>query len=172
MKKIVIRSALFSIILLFSISAVKAESLKIGYINISKVFDNYKKTKVQNKKLEEMSSKKQKEREQIVADIKKMRKEMKMLSEKGKKKKRSSLKNKISELQKFDRETRSKLKMQRDDIMKLILDDIKEATRTYATKNNFDLILYKNTLLYSENKMDLTSKIINILNSNYKKEKK
>lgn len=172
MRKVFIKSVLFSIILLFAVSVVKAQDLKVGYIDISRVFDNYKKTKKQNEKLEKLSSEKQKKREKIVSDIKKLRKEMEMLSEKGKKKKRSNLQGEISKLQKFDRETRNKLKMKRDNIMKKILKDIKEASSTYAKKNDFDLILYKNALLYSGKKMDITSKIVKILNSNYKEEEK
>ncbi len=164
--KIVVLSIISASLLL---PCVYAEDLKIGYVDISKVFDSYEKTKDKNDDLEKITSKKQNERENMVDDIQKLRKEMQIMSDEGKEKQREVLKDKITKLQEFDRDIRNKLKMERDEIMKELLEEIKNSIETFAKKNNYDLIFYRSALLYNVDSLDITSGIIDILNSNYKK---
>jgi Skp family chaperone for outer membrane proteins len=168
-KKIVL--AVISFFVLFGFLNVSsfAQDLKIGYVGISKVFDEYKKTKDENKKLEDISSEKQQEREKMVSQIQKIREEMKMMSDKGQNKQRQVLEEKVLELQNFDRKARSELKMKRDEIMKEILDQIQSTVQKYAKDKKYDLIFYRNALLYHNENLDVTQDIINVLNSQYKK---
>jgi len=170
-KKLFKTIILCSFIITLMFSSVSAASLKIGYVDISKVFDNYKKAEVENKELENASLEKQKQREKLVESIQKLREEMKIMSEEGKKKRNPDLIEKMSELRAFDREARNDLKLQRDKIMRDILEDIQEAIGTYAKKNKFDLIFYRNALVYNADHLDVTSEVIKILDSKYKKSK-
>jgi Skp family chaperone for outer membrane proteins len=59
--------------------------------------------------------------------------------------------------------------MKRDEIMKEILDQIQSTVQKYAKDKKYDLIFYRNALLYHNENLDVTQDIINVLNSQYKK---
>jgi len=94
---------------------------------------------------------------------------MDIMSQDAKNKKRVVFEEKISNLQKFDQESRNELKLKRDEFMKLLLDEIEDAIEIYSKKNDFELIFYQNVLLYSTQKLDVSDEITNLLNSKYKK---
>lgn len=141
---------------------------KIGYINLGKTFDEYEKTQQYEKSLGEKSDKKEKEREKLVDDIKKLKDEMILLSEKGKVDKQEIVDDKIKELQDFDKETRDELKSERDDIVRNILREIDGVIQDFGKQNAFSVILNDRILVYGNKAIDITEKIIGILNSGKK----
>ena len=146
-----------------------AAELKIGYVDVARVFDNYNRTKDQDKILEQQNNKKKQERDKIVKQIRKMKDELDILSEKAKEKKQTRIDEKIRELQEYDQQTRTGLRQQRDEVVRKILKEIEQVIEKYAKKNSYTMILNNRILLYGQKQHDLTDKILKILNSEYKK---
>lgn len=164
---------IYSLILLFAFisspSAAYAADLKIGYVDPIKVFDNYEKTKEQDKILEQESNKKKDEREKFVNEIRKMKDELDVLSETAKEQKQAQIDEKIKKLQDFDQKSRNDLGQQRDKMAREILKEIEQVINKYAEDNGYNIILNSRTLVYGQQQYDLTDKVMELLNPKYKK---
>jgi len=155
---------------LFSISAPAfSESQgKIGYIDLSRSFDEYQKTKDFDKELEAKGDMKQKDREKIVQDIRKMREELELMNKNAREKKETDIEAKIKSLQDFDQEAKTDLTKERDNMVKDILKEMSDVIKEYGEKNGYSIIVNDRVLLYGNPGMDLTNEIIKILNDKYK----
>ncbi len=158
-------------IFLFSVSsiAIAENSGKIGYIDLSKAFDEYQKTKDFDKELEGKGDTKQQEREKVVQDIRKMREELELLNKTAREKKETDIEAKIKSLQEFDQEAKTDLTKERDNMVKDILKEMSDVIKEYGGKNGYSIIVNDRVLLYGNSGMDLTNEIIKILNDKYNK---
>lgn len=146
-----------------------AERTEIGYVDIALVFDSYNKTKDQDAALSSKSEGKQQERNKIVERIRNMKNELELLSDKQREKKQVQIDEEIRRLQDFDRETKSALRGERDDMVRDILKEIDSVIKDYAMRSGYTMILNSRVLIYAQKQYDITQEIINILNSKYKK---
>ena len=160
-----------SIIAMFSISsiAIAENSGKIGYIDLSRSFDEYQKTKDFDKELEKKGDMKQGEREKLVQDIRKMREELELMNKSAREKKEADIEAKIKSLQEFDQEAKTDLTKERDNMVKDILKEMSDVIKEYGQKNGYSIILNDRVLLYGDPGMELTNEIIKILNEKYNK---
>ncbi len=156
---------------LFSISglAIAQSAGKIGYVDLSRAFDEYQKTKDSDKSLEQKSEAKQNGRNKLVDEIKKMRDELELLSESAKPKKQEAIDEKIKKLQEFDQEAKNELRKERDNMVRDILKEMNEVIAEYGQREGYAIILNDRVLLYSDKALDLTDPIIKVLNERYKK---
>lgn len=145
---------------------------KIAYMDLAKVFDEYNKTKEFDKQLENKGNAKQTERDKLVAEIKKLKDEMDLMSEKGKGAKQTAIDEKIKKLQDFDKETKDSLRKERDDMVRQILKEIKDVVEEFGKKEGYVLILDNRAILYGTQGDDLTDTILKTLNDKYAKGKK
>lgn len=143
--------------------AAAAES-KIAFVDLGRAFDDYEKTKRLDHQLEEQSTAKQAEREQLVTEIRKMKDELELLSEKGREDRQAAIDEKIQRLQEFDRGARDGLKRQRDEMVKGILKEIEHVVQAYAQSHGYDLVLNDRAVLYAGKSSDITSQILEALN--------
>nr|MBU1328272.1 OmpH family outer membrane protein [Candidatus Omnitrophota bacterium] len=161
--------ALAFIFLFLSTGNVFAESQgKIGYIDLSRSFDEYRKTKDFDKELEAKGDMKQKEREKVVQEIRKMREELELMNKSSREKKETDIEAKIKSLQDFDQEAKLDLTKDRDNMVKDILKEMSDVIKEYGEKNEYSIIVNDRVLLYGDHGMDLTNEIIKILNDKYK----
>ena len=158
---------IWSAFFIFSQQA-EAQELKVGYVDISRTFDEFEKTKQADKKLEEGANKKQEEREEIVDKIKRMREELELTSEAKRTKLQDQIEENIKSLHDFDSEVKNELKQERDTIVRDILKQIDDVIQEYGRSEEYDLILNDRVLLYRSETLDLTDKIIEILNKKYR----
>ena len=142
-----------------------AADVKIGYLDVAKVFDEYKETKKQDASLEKEAKSKQAERDKMVSEITRLRDEMELLSEKGKKDKQVVIDEKVKKLQEFDNTSRNELRKERDEMVAGILKDIDEAVQGYGKKQGYDLVLNDKVIVYKKDALDITADILKILNS-------
>jgi len=165
-KRIFLVLAVSIFLLSFLADGVSAKELKIGYIDMQKVFTEYNKTKKADADLEGRGKVKTDQRKKMVDTIRRLKDEMELLSEKGKEGKQAEIDEKIQELQEFDRSTRDELIGEREDIIRGISKDIDDVISTYGKKNGYDLILNKDrrVLLYEKEGLDVTEDIIKTLN--------
>jgi outer membrane protein len=168
MKKIFIIILSCAFVSLISVSAFAESQGKIGYIDLSKAFDEYQKTKDFDKELEGKGDMKQQEREKLVQDIRKMREELEMMNKPSRDKKETDIESKIKSLQDFDQEAKTDLTKDRDNMVKDILKEMSDVIKEYGEKNGYSIIVNDRVLLYGDSGMDLTNEIIKILNDKYK----
>ncbi len=151
-------------------SAGYAEALKMGYVNLGKIFDEYEKTKEYDKVLESQGGQKQKERDKLVNEVKRLKDELELLSDKGKEEKQNQIDSKVTELRKFDTEVREELNRQRDNFLKEILKEIQATVEEYGQKEKYTMIVRsEGMVIYGDKNVDLTEQVIKVLNERYKK---
>jgi len=142
---------------------------KIGYVDLSRTFSEYGKTKEYDKSLSEKETAYNSEREKKVNEVKQLQDKMNLLSDKEKENKKTELTNKIKSLQDLDREKQTDLRKEQDEKMKEILKDIENAVKAYAQKEGYTLVFNDRVLVYQEKNLEITDKVIEILNKGYKK---
>lgn len=144
-----------------------ALEVKIGYLDVAKVFDEYKKTKEQDVFLESQAKTKQSERDKMVAEITRLRDELELLSEKGKKDKQVVIEEKIKKLQEFDNVVKGDLRKKRDDVVADILKEIDAVVQDYGKKQGFDMILNDKVIIYKKDALNVTEDVLKTLNAQY-----
>jgi outer membrane protein len=145
------------------------KELKIGYVDIFKVFNEYEKTKDYDKMLEEKKEKEEKKLDKKKEEIEKLQDKLALLKKEEQDKQRVAIAQAVKEYRQLEREILTDLKKERDEKMKEIIDDINKVIKEYAKKEGFDLIINENAILYGEEVMDITSEILRIVNQRYKK---
>ena len=93
-----------------------AKEMKIGCLNMRKVFYEYKKTKDFNQTLEKEDAKVKEEIEKRTQDLRKLRDEIDLLSEEAKAKKEPELRQKIKKLDDFRKEKIEELLRKKDEM--------------------------------------------------------
>jgi len=155
---------------IFSFSmAGAAQAQKIGYLDLSKTFDNYEKTKEYDKVLEAEHDAYQKERNTKIEKIQELQGKLALLKEEEKQKQQDEIDKLITELRDFDQAKGTDLTKKRDDKIREILLEVEDAVSGYAKKEGFDFILNDRVLIYGQDSMNVTDAILEILNSGYKK---
>ncbi len=142
---------------------------KFGYADLSRTFSEYEKTKEYDKVLSEKEKAYTTERDKKVSDLKQFQDKFNLLSDKEKEAKRADLELRLKALQNFDRDKQTTLRKEQDERMKEILKDIEEAVKKYAEKEKYTLVFNDRVLVYQTKSMDITDKVVEILNKEYKK---
>ena len=142
---------------------------KLGYVDLSRTFSEYGKTKDYDKVLTEKEAVYDTERGKKVDEVKQFQDKMNLLSDKEKETKKAELETKIKTLQDFDRQKQTDLRKEQDEKMKEILKDIENAVKQYAESQGYALVFNDRVLVYQVKSLDITDKIIEIVNKGYKK---
>ncbi len=142
---------------------------KFAYIDLSKTFSEYKKTKDYDKVLGDKEKVYTDARDKKINDVKQLQDKMNLMSEKEKQAKQTDFEGKVNALKEFDRQQQTDLRKDQDEKMKEILKDIKEAVKTYATAQGYTMVFNDRVLVYQDKTLDITDKIIDIVNKGYKK---
>ncbi len=171
--KILIITPLVLLVAVFVFPALNgyAAGEKIGYVDMAKVFDDYLKTKDFDKALESKGSTKRSEREKMVNEVKKLRDEAELLSAAAKDDKQAQIDEKIKSLQEFDRDTRSVLGKERDNMVRDILKEIEVVIQDFGKAQGYSFIFYDRALAYKGESSNITSQVIKVLNDSYAKKK-
>lgn len=146
----------------------KAFAEKIAFVDVGKVFDGYGKTKENDEALTTEGKKKQTERDAMVSEVRRLKDEQALLSDKAKEEKQGAIDEKIRQLQDFDNGVRRDLGGRRDTIIKEIFKEIDDVIKAYGKQKGFDYILNERLVLYSNEQLDVTPDILTQLNSGFK----
>ena len=163
-KKIVVAVAVMFVIGLVTSAAAFAKEYKIGYVDLPKIFEEYKKTKISEKVLEEKAKGKTEEEKKMVDELKKLKDEQALLSEKGKAEKQTIIDNKMKALQDFRKNTQEGLMKEKNTALEGILKDIEGVIQGYAKEGGYDMVLNSRMLLYGSDQYDVTNDILSRLN--------
>jgi outer membrane protein len=139
---------------------------KFAYVDLTKIFSEYSKTKDYDKVLGDKQSAYEGERDKMVGDIKSFQDKMNLLSDKEKEAKKGDLEDKVKKLQEFDRQKQTDLRKEQDEKMKELLKDINDTIKGYAEKEGYTLIFNDRVLVYQDKSMDITDKIVELINKN------
>ena len=163
MKKVamVLWGVIFSLTLLVA-QAQAAD--KFGYIDLSRTFSEYSKTKGYDKTLTDKEKVYTDERDKRVADLKAFQDKLSLLNDKERETKGAELQAKVKEFQDYDRQKQADLRKEQDVRMKEILKDIEEAVKKYSEKQGYTLVFNDRVLVYQTKSMEITNQVIAILN--------
>jgi len=142
---------------------------KFAYVDLSRLFSEYGKTKDYDKALTEKQNVYEAERVKKVGDVKQFQEKLNLLSEKEKESKQADMQAKVKTLQEYDRQKQTDLRKEQDEKMKEILKDIEEAVKKYAEKEGYTMVFNDRVLVYQVKSLDITDKVSAILNSGNKK---
>ena len=169
MRKLSILTSIFVAVFFLTASFAQAEIKKVGYLDLSRIFDSYQKTKEYDKVLEEQYNKYDAERNAKVEKIQEKQGKRSLLKEEDQKKADEEIQNMVNDLQQYDMAQRTDLTKKRDERIREILLEVEQIVGTYAKKEGFDMIFNDRVLIYGSEGMDITDKILEILNASYKK---
>ncbi len=171
-KKIIVVTAVVVSCLIFSSKILNAKEIKIGVVDVEKIYSEYEKAKkvreeIQTKRIEKQVelSKKQEELKKLQDEYNSKKDKMKDAEKKNYEDKINSLRTEINNFvrtinQQLLQETRNKTKGLLNEIAKVIQD--------YAKENNYDFIVDKKSLPYFSSGYDISAAIIKRLNSQTK----
>jgi outer membrane protein len=142
---------------------------RIACVDLGRLFSEYTKTKDYDKTLGDKQTGYDTEREKKVTEIKQFQDKMNLLSDKEKEIKKAELETKIKALQEFDRAKQTDLRKELSEKKSELIKDIEDAIKQYAEKEGYTLVFSEAGLAYNIKNLDITDKILNILNKGYKK---
>jgi len=146
-----------------------AAELKIAYVDVGEVFDNYQKTKDQDLVLKTAAEAKEKERNDMMAKIRSMEDELALLTADARAAKQEQLIEKKRQLEDFDRTIRQQLAEQRDKVVREIFQEIDAVVQDLSAKGGYDMIFNKRVLLAQKKNFDITGQVSAELAKKYKK---
>ncbi len=163
MKRIsVVLGGLFIGLFLFTAAAQAAD--KFGYIDLSRTFAEYNKTKSYDKTLNDKEKAYTDERDKKVSELKALQDKYNLLNDKERESKRPEIESKMKSFQDADRQKQEALRKEQDEKMKEILKDIEEAVKKYSEKEGYTMVFNDRVLVYQNKTMDITNQIIEALN--------
>ena len=158
---VVLLGLIFSLVLAGSAYAAD----KFGYVDLSRSFSEYNKTKGYDKTLSDKEKSYTDERDKKVADLKAFQDKLNLLNDKEREAKGAELQSKVKSFQDYDKQKQTDLRKEQEERMKEILKDIEEAVKKYAEKEGYTMVFNDRVLVYQNKTMDITSQVIAILNS-------
>lgn len=168
MRKVFLSLAILLTAGIFSLNCF-AQEKKICYVDIFKVFNDYQKTKNYEKDLEGKRKKQEAKLEKKKEAIDSMQSKISLLKEDRQEKEREKIIDAQVDYKKLERQIVLDLKKERDEKMKEIVEDINKVIERFAKNKGYDLIVSKNTVLYGNEAMDMTSQILAVANKEYGK---
>ncbi|MDD5618598.1 MAG: OmpH family outer membrane protein [Candidatus Omnitrophica bacterium] len=142
---------------------------KISYVDLAVVFDGYEKTKDYDVKLEGIRKTEQDKIDKKVEQIKALQDKMSLLSDAEKNKKQEEIDKLARELQEYQRSAETTLVKDRNEKLQEVLKDIQAVVEEMAKKDGYDLVINERTLLYANDKLNITDTVLKKLNDKYKK---
>ncbi len=149
---------------LFILTGLAQAADKFAYIDLSRAFSEYNKTKDYDKKLTDKENNYVAERDKKLGEFNTLKDKFALLSDKDKEAKKSELEAKAKALKDFVNQRETELRKDQEDKMKDILKDIQDAVKEYSEKSGITLVFNDRVLVYQTKAMDITANVIDILN--------
>ena len=150
-----------------------AQAGKIVFVNIEKVFDQYLKTQEINEKLDMERKEKIARRKEMVEEINKLKDEADLLRDDAKAKKQEVIDRKVKELYQFEEKVKREALKRRARYQEEILDEVQKAIDEIGKKGGYDAVIpfTGDDLGYHAPSLDVTDKVVKILNDRYRQKK-
>lgn len=165
-----------SLILFFLMAAtypvLAQKALKIAYVDVGRLFDEYEKTKAYDKVLEAESKAFEEERNKKIDQIKEMQGRIAMMKDADKAKAEQDMEKLRNEIMEFDRSKRTDLTKARDEKVREILMEIEKTVSEYAKQQGYSLVFNDRVMIYGGEDMNITEPVLQGLNQDYLKQGK
>ena len=145
----------------------KAEE-KLAYIDLSRTFSEYKKTKDYDKQLTDKENIYITERDKKLKEFNELKDKFALLNDKQREAKQSELENKAKTVKDFVTQKEDVLGKEQKEKMEEILKDIQDAVKEYSVKSKITVVFNDRVLVYQTKSMDITDEVIKILNNKSK----
>jgi len=142
---------------------------KIGYIDLMRIAREYTKAQDYKKALDDKESAYKIEIDKKANELKQYQEKINLLNDKEKEAKREEFESKVKALDEFVQQKRTDLSKLDFDNTKEILKEIEDSVKQHAEKEGYSLVMDDRVLIYETKSMDITDKIIEILNKGYVK---
>ena len=137
---------------------------KIGYVDLSRLFDEYHKTKEYDKLREVKHGELEKFGKKKIEKIKESEGRLALLKEDQRELLENEIETLRGEAQEFVRQEQSNLTKDRNEKIREILLEIEKIVSDFAAKEGYDIILNDRVLIFGNPEQDLTEDILTILN--------
>jgi len=131
---------LLGVFFVLAIAGAAFAAEKLGYVDLSRAFSEYKKTKDYDKVLGDKESSYTSERDKKVDEVKKFQDKLNLLGDKEKKAKEAEMEAKVKALQEFDRQKQTDLRKDQDEKMKEISNAVKDGATAYLYRQYKTLV--------------------------------
>lgn len=166
MKVLKLLIILTAVVFLFGITPTFAEDkTKIGYVDLSRLFDEYYKTKEYDKVLEGEHKAYEQEGKVKIEKIREAQGKLALLKEDQKKATEDEIEKMKNELLEYDRQKKTDLTKERNEKIREILLEIEKIVSGYAEQNGYSVILNDRVLIFADKGLDLTENILKNLNA-------
>ncbi len=146
-----------------------ADAGKLGYLDLSKIFYNYQKTKEFDAVLEQKNKDFEKDRNVKIEKLKEAQGKLALMVEKEQEKMKADVEQMRQDLIAYDQAQRTDLTKQQDEKTREILLEIEKVVSEFSKKEGYDLILNDRVLIYGDTTMDITDAILTKMNESYNK---
>ena len=149
-------------------TAAFAKDMKIAHVDLSRLFDNYQKTKEYDAVLQKESEGFQKERDGMINKVRDAQGKLALLKEDEKQKLQADIDKQKNDLIGYDKQKRTELAKKRDEKVREILLEIEKIVSEMAKKEGYDYVLNDRVLIYGDQSQNITDKVLKALNDSYK----
>lgn len=146
-----------------------AKDLKIAYVDLSRVFDNYQKTKEFDAVLQKEGESFQKDRDAMIVKIRDAQSKLDLMKDSEKVKMQADIEKQKNDVVAFDKQKRSELAKRRDDKVREILQEIEKIVGGIAKRDGYTLVLNDRVMIYGEPELNITEEVMKTLNDSYTK---
>ena len=141
-----------------------AEGGKIGYVDLSRLFDEYHKTQEYDKLLESKHNELEKLGKEKIDKIHESESKLSLLQDAEKKTLQDKIDSMKSDAQDFVQQQQANLTKERNEKIREILLEIEKVVSDYAEAQNYSIILNDRVLIYGDPAKNVTEDILAILN--------
>ena len=168
MKRVAVVYGVVIFSLIIMVSVVDAAE-KFASVSMERIANGYLKAKEYTKNLDGKEAAYTAEINKKRDEVKQLQDKMTLSSDKEKEAKKAELESKFKDLQELVQQKQADFRKETFDKTMEMSKDIKNTISDYAKKEGYTLVFDAAALAYQLESMDITEKIIQILNKNYKK---
>ncbi len=147
----------------------KAQTVKIGYVDLQQALSETNDGKAIKSKLERLLKDKQREFDKMQDDVKRIKDEIEtqgaMMKEDLRRNKMQDYQKKMVELQEFYMGNQKELADKEAELTKPLLDRFDKVLKQIGRDEGFTLILPSAAVVYGQPSLDLTARLIQMINS-------
>ncbi|MBF0532357.1 MAG: OmpH family outer membrane protein [Candidatus Omnitrophica bacterium] len=138
---------------------------KIGYVNLSRLFDEYYKTKQYDQVLQDKQGKIKTDLESRVEKIKETQGKLNLLSADKKGDIEKQLEQMKGDFDKYQQDQAQTFTKERNEKIREILLEIEGIVKDFAGKEGYSVILNDRVLIFGDQTMDVTEQVLKKLNA-------
>ncbi len=146
-----------------------AGDLRIAYVDLSKVFDGYQKTKEFDAVLQSQGESFQKERDAMIQKIQDAQSKLALMRDTQKAAMQADIEKQKNDVVAYDKEKRTQLAKKRDDKVREILSEIQKVVSDLAKREGYTYVLNDRVMIYGGPQFNVTDEVLKTLNDSYKK---